>query len=251
MIAAATVPPADASTMAFNSFDLVVVAVLGFGLFRGRRNGLSKDLLPLLQWLIIVPVCAFGYQTVGRYLKVGANLDEFWSLLYGYLALALGVFTVFVGVKRIYAERMVKSNFFRGGEYYLGMISGVIRYACLLVFLMALLNARIYTQAEIDKMKADDKQGLGGGVFSGDYIPHVFEVQNWVFKESFTGSCVKNNLPMLLIATTPAEQPRKAISPPEPPKPTPVIQIGNPPAAPAKPTNSPAAPVQSTNPPTK
>ena len=48
MIAAATMPSADASALPFNTFDMVVVAVLGFGLFRGRRNGLSKDLLSLL-----------------------------------------------------------------------------------------------------------------------------------------------------------------------------------------------------------
>jgi uncharacterized membrane protein required for colicin V production len=239
MIAAATVPPADVSTMAFNSFDLVVVAVLGFGLFRGRRNGLSKDLLPLLQWLTIVPVCAFGYQTVGGFLMKLAHLDQFWSLLYAYAALALGVLTVFTGIKHMYAERLAKSNFFKGGEYYLGMVSGVVRYACLLVFLMALLNARSYTPAEIEATSAGDKQSFGGGLFAGSYFPHLFSIQDWVFKQSFTGSCVKTNLPMLLIATTPGEQPRKAISPPEPPKPTPMIKIGNPPPAPAQPTNPP------------
>ena len=249
MIAAATIPSAPASALVFNSFDMVVVAVLGFGLFRGRRNGLSKDLLPLLKWLLLVPVCAFGYQIVGGFLMKLAHLDDFWSLTDAYLALALLVFVIFSGISRMCAEKLAKSNYFKGGEYYLGMISGVVRYACLLVFLMALLNARFFTPEEIAAANAADKQSLGGGVFAVSYFPHVFTVQDWVFGQSFAGSSVKKNLPMLLINCTPGQTP--ANNAPAPPKKTPVIQIGYPPAAPAKPTNSPAAPIQSTNPPTK
>ena len=226
MIAAAITPSADASALPFNRFDMVVVAVLGFGLFRGRRNGLSKELLSLLQWLVLVPVCGFGYQMVGGFLMKLAKLDEFWGLLEGYLALALVVISIFWGIKRTFAERLVKSNSFKGGEYYLGMVSGIVRYACVLVFLMALLNARFFTPAEIASARAADKQILGGGLFAGSYFPHLFTIQDWVFKESFTGACVKKNLSMLLITTsTPAEQPQN--NAPAPPKKTPVIKFGN------------------------
>ena len=54
MIAAAVAAPAT-NAMSFNWFDMVVVVVLGFGLFRGRRNGMSKELIPLLEWLVLVP----------------------------------------------------------------------------------------------------------------------------------------------------------------------------------------------------
>jgi len=53
MIAAAA-PPAT-NGMPFNWFDVFVVVLLGFGLFRGRRNGMSKELLPTLQWVVLVP----------------------------------------------------------------------------------------------------------------------------------------------------------------------------------------------------
>jgi hypothetical protein len=236
MLADVTIPATSEGTMHLNAFDLVVVVVLGFGIFRGRRNGMSKDLLPLLKWLFLLPVCAIGYQKVGGFLKDLAHLGDFWSLVYAYCALALGVFVVFTGLERVYSERLAKSNVFRGGEYYLGMLSGVIRYAFMIIFVMALLNARAYTQAEIDKANADDKQSLGGGVFSGNYFPHLFNIQDWVFKESFAGSCVKKNLPMLLITTTAVEELQNG-APLPPPKKPPVIQIGNPstnPPAPAK-----------------
>ena len=237
MIASSTVPSLNAGALLFNSFDMVVVAVLGFGLFRGRRNGLSKDLLPLLKWLILLPVCAFGYQTVGGFLMNLAHLSEFWSFIYAYLALALLVFIIFSGINRIYADKLAKSNYFKGAEYYLGMASGVVRYACVLVFLMALLNAPSFTPAEIETSSAADKQSLGGGLFAGNYFPHLFSIQDWVFKQSFTGSCVKTNLPTLLITSAPGERPQN--SAPEPPKKTPVIKIGNPPTAPVQPTNPP------------
>ncbi len=226
MIAAATIPPASASTLAFNTFDLVVVAVLGFGLFRGRRNGLSKELLPLLLWIVLVPLCAFGYQMVGGLFMNWAKLGRFWSLFDAYMALALVLLFAYSWIKGAFADKLAKTSFFKGGEYYLGMLSGVIRYACALVFVMALLNARLFSPAEIASARAADKQNLGGGEFSGNYFPHLFTIQEWVFKQSFTGSCVKKNLPMLLIYTgMPGQQPENSAS--APPKKTPVIKIGN------------------------
>ena len=47
-----------------NWFDAVVVGVLAFGLFRGRRNGMSKEILPLFQWLAVVFVCGLFYSLV-------------------------------------------------------------------------------------------------------------------------------------------------------------------------------------------
>src|ERR1035438_6850503 len=61
MIAAAAAAPPATNGLPFNWFDMAVLVVLGFGLFRGRRNGMSKELLPLLQWLVMVTVCGLGY----------------------------------------------------------------------------------------------------------------------------------------------------------------------------------------------
>ena len=167
----------------------------GLGCFAAGATDCPRTCCRCLQWLVLVPVCAFGYQMVGGFLMNLAHLDKFWSLMDAYLALALVVFVIFSGIKPDVAEKLVKSNFFKGGEYYLGMVSGVVRYACVLVFLMALLNARFFTPAEIAAANAADKQSLGGGVFAGNYFPHLFTIQDWVFKQSFTGSCVKNEPP--------------------------------------------------------
>ena len=107
-----------------------------------------------------------------------------------------------------------------------------------LLFALALLNARVYTPAEILRQTTADQKNFGGGTgsgFQGNFFPHLFTVQAGVFKESFAGSHVKTNAAMLLINIGPAGSGTAS----EPPKKPSVIQIGSPPTAPAQPTNPP------------
>ena len=223
--------------MSFNWFDMVVIVVLGFGLIRGRRNGMSKELVSLLEWLMLVPVCGLGCPMLAGVLD-GFLPNKLWSAIAAYLTLAVAVFVIFALIKRGVGDKLVKSDFFKGAEYYLGMVAGLVRYACMLLFALALLNARVYTPAEIMRQTVADQKNFGGGSgsgFQGNFFPHLFAVQAGVFKESFAGSFLKTNAGVLLINVGPS-----AGSPaPEPPKKTPVIQIGNPPTAPAQPTNPP------------
>ena len=55
-----------ANNLSVSWFDAAFVIVLGFGLFRGRRNGLSRELLPMLQWIAVTIVCGLGYAEGGR-----------------------------------------------------------------------------------------------------------------------------------------------------------------------------------------
>ena len=200
---------------------MAVVVVLGFGLFRGRRNGMAKELLPLLQWLVMVPACGLGYALLAGVLA-GFMPNRMWNCLVAYLTLALVVFICFTVLKRQLDEKLVKSNFFKGGEYYLGMMSGMVRYACVLLFVLALLNAPVYTPAEIAQQTAYDQKNFGGGLFAGNYFPHLFQVQAAVFKDSFAGPRIKDHLGMLLINTG-----QPAAGDAQPPKKQPVIKIGN------------------------
>jgi uncharacterized membrane protein required for colicin V production len=223
---AAAAPNAPApGGLPFGWFDLVVVVVLGFGVYRGRRNGMSKELLLLVQWLVLLPVCGFGYLMVaGLFSELFKDL--FWSRLLSYLALAALVFSIFKLLRRQLDEKLVKSDFFRGSEYYLGMVSGIIRYACGLVFALALLNAPFYSTEDIARQNAFDQKNFGGGLYSGNYFPHVFTVQNAVFKDSFLGPLIKTNLGVLLINTAGSSSESPGTHPAEPPKKKPVIIIG-------------------------
>ena len=85
------------------------------------------------------------------------------------------------------------------------MLSGMIRYACMLFFALALLNAPYYTPAEIAGTRPTRSRWFGGGLegFSGDFFPRCKACRKSVFKESFLGPHIKDYLGALLINTAP------------------------------------------------
>lgn len=188
-----------------NWFDFAVLLVLGLGLFLGRKHGMTKEVVRLFQWLALVIVCGFFYETAAQAVVNIAAWDKGTSYVTGYLILAFLVWLVFVGLKRYFVPRLTGSNVFGSAEYYLGMFSGMIRSACMLFFALALLNAPVYTPAEIAAHQAYVKRWYGGGVYGGNYIPDLHTVQESVFKKSFTGPYIKDYLGPLLINTKPPE----------------------------------------------
>ena len=186
------------NSLVANWFDAVVVLVLGFGLFRGRKNGMSKEILPLFQWLAVIFVCGLFYSMVAQLLVKLAALDPLTSYILSYVVLALVVFFIFSLLKRTLGIRLFGSNIFGNAEYYLGMPSGMVRFACMLLFALAFLNARNYTPAQIEASNNYQERWYGA-----HYFPNLYTVQNQVFKQSFTGPYIKDYLGVLLITPTP------------------------------------------------
>ncbi len=193
------------NNLPFNWFDVMLLLVLGFGVWRGRRNGMSKEVMPMFQWLTLVLVCGMGYPLFAPTYANTLGTGKLASALLGYFTLALAVWLVFYILKRIFVPLLTGSNFFGGGEYYWGMFSGMVRFACILLAALALLNAPYFTQADIQARRDYNNRWFGGGQkgFSGDFIPNLPTVQEQVFKKSFTGSYLTNYLGTLLIDTTP------------------------------------------------
>ena len=186
----------------FNWFDVAVVVLLVIGFFRGRKNGMSKELLPLMRWLSLVLVCGLCYQFPAELLISNAGLGKLSGYVWGYLLLAFAVFLVFLALKRVFVYKLSENNFFGGAEYYLGVCSGMIRYLCILMFALALLNAPFYSSAEIAAHDAYVKRWYGGGMYSGTFFPTLQNVQEQVFKKSFIGPYIKVYLGSLLVETT-------------------------------------------------
>ena len=221
-----------ASGLGFNCFDLILIGVLAFGFWRGRKNGMTKEFLPVIKWLVIVVACTLGYNWLGgMFIQWGVVKSVFGSTfkqetagaVSAYLAIALAVYAIFSFIKGRLREKVEGSNAFGSNEYYLGMLSGTVRYACIIVFFLALLNAPVYSQADIQSQKDYNNKWFGGGLqgYSGDFIPSINEIQGSVFKDSLLGPQIKNNLGMLLINTD--ELPtHHAVA-----KKQPVIHIGN------------------------
>jgi hypothetical protein len=212
------------NNLPFGWFDAAFVIVLGFGLFCGRKNGMTKEIIPMFQWIATVIAAGLGCEMLGQVIVNISGLDKLSAYILGYVALALVVFLLFILVKKTFMPRLTGSNFFGGAEYYLGMISGLIRYSCLLLFALALLNAPYYTSQEIAAHKAYVARWYGGGLqgYSGNYFPTVQSVQESVFKGSLIGPFIKDYLGPLLINSVPPEADKKA-----PPQKKPMIHIGN------------------------
>ena len=78
-----------------NWFDFTLVAIFIFGLIRGRKNGMTKELLPLLKWLAVAVVCGLTYKPLGDLLMPYAGLDALESYLIAYIVVLAVVFFVF------------------------------------------------------------------------------------------------------------------------------------------------------------
>lgn len=211
MIAAATQQFAS-DKMLFNWFDVALVLVIVFGIWRGRKNGMTKEILPVSLWLTIVIAGAFGYKPLGDLFiqsgivksMFGKSVgEETLTYISSYLLIAIAVFLIYSFIQRRLKPRLEGSNAFGSSEYYFGMISGAVRYTCIVIFALAMLNAPHYTQAEIQSAKAYSNRWFGGGMagYSGDFFPTVSETQASVFKDSVAGPFIKDNLSILLVST--------------------------------------------------
>jgi uncharacterized membrane protein required for colicin V production len=182
----------------FNWFDVVLVVVLVAGILRGRKRGMSEELMTLLRWVALVAVCAMFYQPLGDFIAgSGRVFDRLTGYVIAYLALALGVAILFSVIKRGLGGKLIGSDVFGKAEYYLGMPAGMVRFACILIALLALLNARAYTQEEIQRDEAYIQENYGSHFF-----PSVRSVQEMVFAKSLTGPWIKDKLAVLLIRPT-------------------------------------------------
>ena len=181
-----------------NLFDLVVIVVLLAGIAKGRKQGMSEELLSLLKWLGILFGCAALYQPGGQFVCGFTSMfGPLSSYMLAYVGGALLVLLAFAGIKRALGGKLLGSDIFGRSEYYLGMASGLVRFSCMLLAALALLNARYFSPLEVRAMEKfqDD-------VYGSNFFPTLHSVQATVFDKSLTGPWIKQNLGFLLIKPT-------------------------------------------------
>jgi uncharacterized membrane protein required for colicin V production len=184
-----------------NLFDLVVILVLTAGIYRGRKHGMSEELMSLLTWIGILFGCAVIYQPGADLItQLTSMFGRLTCYLLAYVAGALLIFLLFLGIKRALGGKLLGSDIFGRSEYYLGMGSGLVRFSCMLLVGLALLNARYFSPTEVRAMEKfqDD-------VYGSNFFPTLHSVQATVFDRSLTGSWIKANLDFLLIQPTEPE----------------------------------------------
>jgi hypothetical protein len=185
----------------FNWFDLVLVVTLLAGVHRGRKRGMSEELLTFVMWLLILAGCAVAYEPLGRALvSVFAMFSTLFGFIVAYLAVGVAVAGIFTLVKRSLGGKLLGSDFFGGSEYYLGMGAGMVRFGCMLLAGLALLNARYFNPAEVKAIATYQKD-----VYGSDFFPTLHTMQQEVFVNSLTGPLIRNHLGFLLIEPTAPE----------------------------------------------
>ena len=138
----------------FNFFDVLLVVLLVAGILRGRKHGMSEELMGLLMWVAIVFGCAVIYQPGGDLIGQFTNLfGRLTCYLVAYVVGALLVVLLFAGIKRGLDGKLLGSDVFGRSEYYLGMGAGLVRFSCILLAVLALLNARYFSPAEVRAME--------------------------------------------------------------------------------------------------
>jgi uncharacterized membrane protein required for colicin V production len=186
----------------FNWFDLLVVIAVVAGVRAGRKHGMSEELLRLFKWLALLFGCAYAYQPLGSLIcAVSPIFNTLNGYLIAYLTVALVITGIFAFIKRHAGEKLVSSEVFGQSEFYLGMIAGTVRFGCMVLMGMALLNARDFKQSEI---RADIK--YQNDVYGSTYFPKLYNIQSQVFRSSLIGPLIKDNLSFLLIKPTGPEK---------------------------------------------
>jgi uncharacterized membrane protein required for colicin V production len=173
------------------------------GLFQGRKRGMSEEMMSVLQWIAIVIACSILYRPIGDWLADVSLFSHLTSYVVVYLVTAGMVSLVFVVFKRALHGKLIGSDAFGKAEYYLGMPAGMVRFGCVLLAGLALLNARFYTQKEIEAYRTYQND-----VYGKEYFPGLQALQANVFEESLTGPAIKEYLGFLLIKQTAPEQKR-------------------------------------------
>ena len=185
--------------LSYNWFDLCVLTMLVLGVIVGRKRGMSLELLSVLQWLLIVFVGAVASTVLGEVFADFSGLSPVITYIFAYLLAAVLIKLVFVGLKKMAGEKLVSGEIFGNFEYYLGMVAGSIRFACIVIFFLALMNAKKVTKAELE---ADLKyqQDWAGSV----YFPPFGSIQKAIFEDSLSGRAAKEFLSAQLINVDPA-----------------------------------------------
>lgn len=181
----------------YNYIDGFVLLLLVLGVVRGRKRGISEELLTFLQWLIILFGGAVVYEPLGKQLALLAPLSVLTCNIIAYLLFACLVKLIFVQIHRAVGEKLISCNVFGSFEYYLGMLAGLIRFSCVILVFMAVLNARIISEQEraaTAKMQSKNFEGIS--------FPTFGSFQQSVLYQSFVGKQIKEHMNFVLIEST-------------------------------------------------
>jgi len=178
-------------------FDLILVAVLVAGAMQGRKSGMSEQLLPLVKWISAIAVAAIFYRPLGAVLADLTPISTLSSYLGAYMACLLIVFVAFAILKKMIGGKPIPGDKFGQSEYYLGICASAVKYGCIVIAVLAFLNARAFSKEEIQRRVVYERD-----VYGTNFFPRLDTVQAMVFQRSLSGSVLHEQGAFLLIEPT-------------------------------------------------
>jgi uncharacterized membrane protein required for colicin V production len=180
--------------------DAIILMMLFMGILRGRARGLSEELLDVLRWLASLMAATYLYMPLGDLLTGHTVMGPLSCYLVMYALVVVAVHISFAILRKQVGDKLVESDAFGNAEYVLGMGAGVLRYACIVLVVLAMFHARYYTPEEIRAQIASQER-----LFGSAFFPTLGGLQREVFEQSQLGSLVRIHLPVLLIQATAPE----------------------------------------------
>lgn len=178
----------------FSWFDLVTIVMLALGIWVGRRRGMSGQVLDLILWLVIVTAGSWLNPSMGGWIRDVMGLSPGASHILAYLVVIGGVLFFGFLIRRWVGQKLMSSDTFGNLEYYLGMVAGAVQFMCILLAVLAVLNAPKISQEELDRKLASQRNDLGE-----IYFPPFGQIQQSIFQRSLTGRTVKRYLSAALV----------------------------------------------------
>jgi hypothetical protein len=190
------------SNVPFSWFDVVVAVMVIIGVLRGRRRGMSQELLDFFMWLGMVGGGAYVCRAASGHMIRLTGLSQMNAQILLYLGTAAAVAFVFMLLKNAFKDRLAGTDFFGRLEYPLGILAGITRFLCMVLLVIAIINARFQTEAEKQAARKAQEAELGSSFF-----PTLGDIQDDIFKRSLIGSQLVKHAPFLLV---PPSQPKGA-----------------------------------------
>lgn len=181
-------------TFTLSWVDLVTAVVVLIGIARGRKRGLSEELLDTVQWVIILVAGAFCYRYLGDLLNQKPVLSRLTYHIFSYILIALVIKGIFTLIKKGIGQKLMEGDVFGRGEYYMGMMAGTLRWLCMFLFLLSILHAPSYSADYREQKAKEDAYNYGDISF-----PTVMSIQDEVFLNSLTGKYAGKYLGVVLM----------------------------------------------------
>lgn len=181
--------------------DFAALLVIMTGVIRGRKRGMSEELLDVLKWVLIVVLASYAYEPAGSIMSAKMPFSRLSCFVAVYLGIIGIVHILFMMIRRQVGDKLVASDTFGNAEYYMGMAAGGFRYLCVMIVFLAVLNARYYSPDEIRAKDAFQERNYGSHFF-----PTMYGFQQEVFERAWTGKLPSRYAPYLLIRRTAPEE---------------------------------------------